>query len=58
MKELLEIMKINGLLEKAMRMAYIKFENFRTENFRQKTSDKKLSEGFSGISDKKTFEQI
>ena len=31
---------------------YIKIENFRTEKFRQKTSDKKLLDPFSGISDK------
>ena len=32
---------------------YIKIENFQTEKFRQKTSDKKVSDAFSGISDKK-----
>ena len=32
---------------------YIKIENIRTEKFRQKTSDKILSDAFSGISDKK-----
>ena len=32
-----------------------KIENFRMENFRQKTSEKILSDAFSGISDKKNF---
>ena len=31
----------------------IKIENFRTESFGKETSDEKLSDAFSGISDKK-----
>ena len=36
---------------------YIKTENFRTEKFRKNNFGKKLSDAFSGISDKKTFGQ-